>query len=154
MKQIFCKDLEDAVVFYHECHRDKDVKLVKFVTNPTGTTLVLVRFVDETGKKMSSLDGYIFDYLRYEWTISDLLYAERDNEKKLVEDYMSEVLKTMEELRLCCGVKPVIVIENFRDTKYKMRRIQCPKCGMRTEAKRFYADAVREWNHPETFHLN
>lgn len=60
----------------------------------------------------------------------------------------------MEELRLCCGVEPVILIENFRDTKYKMRRIKCLKCGNQTQPKRFYADAVREWNHPEEVHTN
>lgn len=60
----------------------------------------------------------------------------------------------MDDLRTCCGVKPKIVIENFKDTKYKMRRIQCPVCGNRTGAKRFYADAVREWNNPENVHLN
>lgn len=60
----------------------------------------------------------------------------------------------MDELRKCCGVNPEIVIENFRDTKYKMRRICCPNCGNRTGAKRFYADAVREWNNPETIKLN
>lgn len=43
----------------------------------------------------------------------------------------------MEDLRTCCGVKPEIVIENFRNTKYKMRRIQCPVCGNKTGAKRF-----------------
>ena len=60
----------------------------------------------------------------------------------------------MDDLRTCCGVRPEIVIENFRDTKYKMRRIQCPVCGNRTGAKRFYADAVREWNNPEKVHVN
>lgn len=60
----------------------------------------------------------------------------------------------MDDLRTCCGEKPIIVIENFMDTKYKMRRIQCPVCGNRTGAKRFYADAVREWNNPEKVHVN
>lgn len=58
------------------------------------------------------------------------------------------------KLRLCCNVAPEIVIEYFKDTKYKMRRIRCPKCGQRTGAKRFYADAVNEWNHPQSVHLN
>ena len=60
----------------------------------------------------------------------------------------------MEKLRLCCGVEPIIVIENFGDTKYKMRRIKCPKCGNQTQPKRFYSDAVREWNNPEIVHVN
>ena len=60
----------------------------------------------------------------------------------------------MDDLRTCCGEKPIIVIENFMDTKYKMRRIQCPVCRNRTGAKRFYADAVREWNNPEKVHVN
>lgn len=59
-----------------------------------------------------------------------------------------------DELRLCCSVQPVIVIEHFRDTKYKMRRLRCPKCGRQTGAKRFYADAVLEWNYPEKVHVN
>lgn len=59
-----------------------------------------------------------------------------------------------EKLKLCCGVEPIIVIENFHDTKYKMQRIQCPKCGMRTGAKRIYADAANEWNNPESVHAN
>ena len=60
----------------------------------------------------------------------------------------------MEKLRQCCGVDPIIVIEYFRNTKYKMRRIKCPKCGMMTGAKRVYAYAVREWNNPENVHVN
>ena len=60
----------------------------------------------------------------------------------------------MEELRTCCGVEPEVVIEYFRDTKYKMRRIKCPVCGMETQPKRFFADAVREWNNPEEVHAN
>lgn len=59
-----------------------------------------------------------------------------------------------DKLRICCNVEPIIVVENFHDTKYKMRRIQCPKCGMKTQPKRFYADAVREWNNPEKVHMN
>ena len=59
-----------------------------------------------------------------------------------------------DEIRLCCGVKPEIVIEYFRDSKYKMRRLRCPKCGNQTGAKRFFADAVREWNNPEKVILN
>lgn len=57
-------------------------------------------------------------------------------------------------LRLCCNVRPEIVIGYFRDTKYKMRRLRCPKCGSQTGAKRFYADAVSEWNYPEKVHVN
>ena len=60
----------------------------------------------------------------------------------------------MEGLRLCCGVEPIIVIENFQDTRYKVRRIQCPKCGRTTQQKRTYAAAAREWNNPEQVHLN
>ena len=60
----------------------------------------------------------------------------------------------MDNLRTCCNVSPIIVVEHFHDTKYKMRRIKCPKCGMTTQPKRFYADAVREWNNPEKVHTN
>lgn len=60
----------------------------------------------------------------------------------------------MEKLRVCCDVEPIIVIEHFRDTKYKMFRIKCPKCGMKTQPKKFYAVAVREWNNPENVHTN
>lgn len=60
----------------------------------------------------------------------------------------------MDKLRLCCDVEPIIVVENFRNTKYKMRRLKCPKCGMQTQPKKFFADAVREWNNPENVHVN
>ena len=90
MKQVFCKDLEDAVVFYHECHRDKDVKLVKFVANPRGDTLILVRFVNEAGVKTSSLDRYIWDYVYDRWDISDPLYTDRKREKIMVDNYIGK----------------------------------------------------------------
>jgi len=60
----------------------------------------------------------------------------------------------IEKIRMCCGVKPEIVIEYSRNSKYKMRGLRCHKCGMRTGAKRFFADAVREWDNPETVHVN
>ena len=60
----------------------------------------------------------------------------------------------METLRQCCGVDPKTEIKYFNGTKYKMYRIKCPKCGMKTGAKRFYENAVREWNNPENVHVN
>lgn len=52
-------------------------------------------------------------------------------------------------LRKCCGVAPLIVTEYYPGTAYKMMRIKCPKCGMRTQEKRFFAAAAKEWNSPE-----
>ena len=60
----------------------------------------------------------------------------------------------MDELRKHCGVEPEVSEEFYPNTKYKMRRIVCPVCGVRTGAKRRMSDAVREWNNPITVKLN
>ena len=60
----------------------------------------------------------------------------------------------MEQLRKCCGVEPILVIENIGDTKLKTRQIKCQKCFRKTGKKRFLADAIREWNNPERVHVN
>ena len=60
----------------------------------------------------------------------------------------------MNELRKCCGVDPIIVIEYYPGTTYKLRRLRCPICGIQTGAKRMYMSAVEEWNNPENVHLN
>lgn len=60
----------------------------------------------------------------------------------------------MEKLRQCCGVDPKTENKYFNGTRYKMYRIKCPKCGMKTGPKRYYEDAVREWNNPENVHAN
>ena len=56
---------------------------------------------------------------------------------------------TVEKLRLCCDTKPIIVKENPRYGKDKLLRIRCPKCGAQTDAKRYYGNAVEEWNHTD-----
>ena len=89
MKQVICKDLADAVVLYHECLRDTDVKPIKFVTSPRGATLLLVRYINEAGVKMSGLDSYDWDYTYQRWDIKDPMYSERKMEKMMVEDYMT-----------------------------------------------------------------
>ena len=55
----------------------------------------------------------------------------------------------MDNLRLCnCGGKAEINSEFYPNTKYKMYRICCTKCFIKTNACRRISDAVREWNNP------
>lgn len=59
------------------------------------------------------------------------------------------------ELRVCsCGSKAEIVTEYYPGTQYKMYRICCSRCFIKTGAKRRLSDAIREWNNPFTVHLN
>lgn len=55
----------------------------------------------------------------------------------------------MEGLILCtCGGKAEKCIEYYPNTKYKMYRICCTKCFIKTNACRKLSDAIREWNNP------
>ena len=88
MKQGFDQELEKAVIEYHECHRDKGTKLIKFVCNPMGEPLLLIRCYDEAGNKMSVLDSFYWDAVYGRWDFSDLYWAKRENERALVAGYM------------------------------------------------------------------
>jgi hypothetical protein len=93
IKQVFCKDLEDAVMSYHEGHRDTGVKLVKFVCSPMGEPLILVRCVDEYSHKISILTSFFYDAVYRRWDISDLYWSLREDESELLESYMQGVNK-------------------------------------------------------------
>lgn len=92
MKQVFCPNLENAVREYHEYNRDSSVKLIKFVCNPRGDPLLLVRMIDEAGNKMSCLDHYFWDALYLRWDISNINYCGRREESAMVAEYTT----------LCC----------------------------------------------------
>lgn len=61
----------------------------------------------------------------------------------------------MEDLRKCtCGGNPIIKTDFYPGTAYKMYRICCEKCFIKTNACRRLNDAKREWNNPQEVHLN
>lgn len=61
----------------------------------------------------------------------------------------------MNELRKCCGVEPEWVEEFYPNTKYRMWKIRCPKCGVEIAmACRKKDQAVWEWNHPLIAKIN
>jgi len=88
MKQGFCRDLEKAMIEYHECHRDKGTKLIKFVCNPRGEPLLLVRCTNEGGQKISVLDSFYWDSVYGRWDFSDLYWVTREHESAMVAGYM------------------------------------------------------------------
>lgn len=60
----------------------------------------------------------------------------------------------LESLRKHCNTTPKIKWEYYPNTKYKLYRIVCPVCGVRTGAKANIRLAVQEWEHPFTVKLN
>ena len=56
--QVFDPMLVKAVKEYHLPQRDKHVELVRFVCDPTGDPVLLVRFLDEQNKPWSSLMNF------------------------------------------------------------------------------------------------
>lgn len=59
-----------------------------------------------------------------------------------------------DNIRHCCGVRPVVVKTFYPNTHYAMVRIVCPMCNNGTGDKRRISDAINEWEHPEKVHLN
>ena len=90
MKQAFCPELEKAVIKYHQYNRDSHIELRKFVCDPRGDPLLLVRLKDESGKDISCLDHYWWDSLYERWEIRDVESCDRKEEKLLVEATMTQ----------------------------------------------------------------
>lgn len=89
MKQAFCPALEKAVIEYHEYNRDSHISLQKFVCNPCGDPLLVVRLRDEAGNDLSCLDHYWWDSLYERWEIHDVKNCKRSEEKIMIETYIS-----------------------------------------------------------------
>lgn len=89
MKQAFCPDLEKAVIEYHQYNRDSHIELRKFVCDPRGDPLLLVRLKDESGKEISCLDHCWWDSLYSRWEINDVKHCDRKEEKQMVEATMT-----------------------------------------------------------------
>ena len=89
MKQAFCPDLEKAVIEYHQYNRDSHIELRKFVCDPRGDPLLLVRLKNESGKDISCLDHYWWDSLYQRWDIHDVQNCDRTQEKAMIEAYIT-----------------------------------------------------------------
>ena len=91
MKQAFCKELEEAVRTYYLPHRDKNIRMVRFICDDEGDPMLLVRFVDERGVRMSALMSYIRNYGDYEdaFDVKEEYAVVRGDEQKLLDWYMN-----------------------------------------------------------------
>ena len=102
VRQEFVQELRNAVKEYYLPHRDKDVRLVRFLTSPEGETMLLVRFNDEHNRRLSGLLSFCPVYgpeqpatfdVREEFTV------QRGDENKLIEWYTTvagEIPDTLE----------------------------------------------------------
>ena len=89
LKQGFNKQMLQAVQEYHLAQRDSHVRAIKWVCDPEGYALLLVRFTDEQGRKYSSLmscdppcgpdDG---------WTVDEVTACPREDEHSIVQVHM------------------------------------------------------------------
>lgn len=87
-KQTFEPTLAKAVKEYHEWHGDKNIKLIDFICNPLGDSLILTRVTDEQGNKISCLLEFYYMNDDNGWDIREYNHSERDNEYMLMQDYI------------------------------------------------------------------
>ena len=86
--QGFDAGLVKAIKDYHMVHRDTQVTPVRFVTDPQGDSMVLVRFIDEQGKPGSCLMTYYYDRINQSWDVSEATGFPRDLETSYVQAEM------------------------------------------------------------------
>ena len=96
-KQAYDPELEKAVRYYHECHRDSHIDLIGFRCSPKGESLLLVRVLDEDKVPFSVLDSCEIDY-KYEgdksipyWHIKEIYSVKRKLECGMVEDWIAGI---------------------------------------------------------------
>ena len=80
--------LKKAVTEYYEWQGDKKAKPVRFVVNkmPGKYKMLLVRFTDEQGNKMSSLMEYQ-EWKDGHWDVTEIFVSERADEDRLVKGF-------------------------------------------------------------------
>lgn len=91
LKQYFNPDLRKAVREYHMAQRDTKVQLVRWVCDPEGYSLLLVRFTDEQGKKVSSLMSCDTPCgPDDEWVVRECMSCPREDEGYMVQGNMAD----------------------------------------------------------------
>ena len=90
MKQKFSSSLLKAVIEYNHAHGDVEVKPIRFVCNPMGEPLLLIRAKCNNGKRYSCLDSYKRE--NDKWVISEEHWVESMDERVMLKAYteMSE----------------------------------------------------------------
>lgn len=90
-KQSFAPGLVRAVAEYFIPHRDKKIKLVRFVTDLEGDTMLLVRMTDAQGVKLSTLMSYCRDYGSEdpEYDVREEFTVPREDEQKMLAWHMT-----------------------------------------------------------------
>ena len=80
--------LKKAVTEYYEWQGDRKAKPVRFVVNkmPGKYKMLLVRFTDEQGNKMSSLMEYQ-EWKDGHWDVTEIFVSEREDEDQLVKGF-------------------------------------------------------------------
>lgn len=91
LKQYFNPDLRKAVELYHMAQRDTKVQLVRWVCDPDGYSLLLVRFTDEQGKKVSSLMSCDAPCGPDDaWVVRECTSCPREDESYMVQGQMAD----------------------------------------------------------------
>ena len=89
LKQGFNAEMLRAVREYHIAQRDRHVTPVRWVCDPEGYALLLVRFEDEQGRKVSSLMSCSPAYSPYDgWTVDEVTTCPREDEHSIVQVQM------------------------------------------------------------------
>lgn len=89
--QVFDPMLVKAVKEYHLPQRDKHIELVRFVCDPTGDPLLLVRFLDEQNKPWSSFMNFWVTSREnaIEYDVLETQPFDRNKETEFVNAYMA-----------------------------------------------------------------
>ena len=87
-KQAFDIQLIKDVKEYHAYHGDKDVKLIGFVCDPVGESLILTHVTDENGKKASCLLEFEWGYGEEKFNIREFNGGPREEEYCMLCQYM------------------------------------------------------------------
>ena len=96
-KQMFEPSLEKAVKDYHEWHGDRNVKLMCFICDAIGESLLLTRVTDEQGNKLSCLLEFYYMNDDDGWDIREYNHSERDDEPMLIQCYMGSYPESADE---------------------------------------------------------
>lgn len=86
--QGFDAGLVKAIKDYHMVHRDTHVTPVRFVTDPQGDSMVLVRCIDEQGNPVSCLMAYYHDRINDTWDVTEATGFPRELENDYVQSEM------------------------------------------------------------------
>ena len=83
-------ELKRAVTEYYEWNGDRNAKPIKFIVNkiPGKYKMLLVRFIDKDGNKLSSL----MEYQRWadgHWDVTEIDAIGRELEKMMVDEFVN-----------------------------------------------------------------